>query len=277
MHTHIAHWTSLSALFGSFWRHRRLILQMTKREVIGRYRGSILGLAWSFFNPLIMLLIYTFVFSVVFKARWGSSSVQDSQAGFALILFAGMIIHGLFAECVNRAPGLILTNVNYVKKVIFPLEILPWIALGSALFHAAITLVALLLVQVIINQHIPWTALFFPLVLLPLLLTTMGFAWFFAALGVFVRDIGQLTGVFTTVLMFLSPVFYPLAQLPAEYQGWLQLNPLTFIIEEGRNTLLFSHLPDMLQWSYFLVTSLLIAWGGFAWFQKVRKGFADVL
>ena len=122
----------------SVWRNRSLIVAMVKREVVGRYRGSIMGLAWSFFSPLLMLMIYTFVFSVVFKARWGVGG-EESKTDFAIILFVGMIVHGLFAECVNRAPALILSNVNYVKKVIFPLEILPWVAFGSALFHTAIS------------------------------------------------------------------------------------------------------------------------------------------
>lgn len=189
-----------------------------------------------------------------------------------------MIVHGLFAECINRAPGPILSNVNYVKKVIFPLEILPWVAFGSALFHTLISLAVLLLAQFLINQQpIPWTAALFPLILLPLLFTTMGFAWFLAALGVYVRDIGQITGMFTTVLLFMSPVFYPVSTLPAEYQVWLQLNPLTFIIEEGRNTLIFGRMPEINQWGILFAASVFIAWIGFAWFQKTRKGFADVL
>jgi len=123
----------------SFWRNRELIWQLTRRQVIGRYRGSLLGLAWSFFNPILMLLVFTFVFSVVFKARWGIGT-EEGKTDFAIILFVGMIIHGLFSDCINSAPGLILSNVNYVRKVVFPLEILPWIAMGSALFHAIVSL-----------------------------------------------------------------------------------------------------------------------------------------
>lgn len=260
----------------SLWRNRGLITALIKREVIGRYRGSIMGIAWSFFNPLLMLVIYTFVFSVVFKARWGVGG-EESKTDFAIILFVGMIVHGLFAECVNRAPALILSNVNYVKKVIFPLEILPWIAFGSALFHTAISICVLLLAQFILSHQIPWTFILFPLVLLPLVFIAMGFAWFLAALGVYARDVGQVTGVFTTILLFISPVFYPLSVLPVKYQVWLQLNPLAFIIEEGRKVLIFGQLPDIEQWSITMAIGMLIACAGFAWFQKTRKGFADVL
>lgn len=263
-------------MVASFWRNRSLIFTLTKREVVGRYRGSLMGMAWSFFNPILMLLIYTFVFSEVFKARWGVGG-EESKADFAIILFVGMIVHGLFAECLNRAPGLILANVNYVKKVIFPLEILPWVAFSSALFHSSISLFVLLAAQLVLSQQIVWTVLLFPLVLLPLVLATMGFAWFLAGLGVYVRDIGQITGMLTTVLMFVSPVFYPISALPTQYQAWIQLNPLTFIIEEGRNTLIFGKVPDFWHWGYMSALGLLIAWAGFVWFQKIRKGFADVL
>ena len=264
------------AMVASLWRNRSLIATLVKREVVGRYRGSIMGLAWSFFNPLLMLVIYTFVFSVVFKARWGTGG-EESKADFAILLFVGMIVHGLFAECVNRAPGLILANVNYVKKVIFPLEILPWVAFGSALFHTAISLVVLLLVQLILSQQMPWTVILFPFILVPLAFATMGFAWFLAALGVYVRDIGQITGMFTTALLFLSPVFYPISVLPIQYQGWMQFNPLAFIIGEGRNTLIFGQLPDFGHWAVMFAAGLFTAWMGFAWFQKTRRGFADVL
>ena len=268
--------TSPTKIVASFWRNRDLILALTKREVVGRYRGSVMGLAWSFFNPVFMLLVYTFVFSVVFKARWGVGG-GEGKTVFAIVLFVGMIVHGLFAECLNLAPGLIVSNVNYVKKVIFPLEILPCVGLGSALFHTAISLVVLLLVQLVLNQQLVWTALLFPCVLVPLVFASMGFAWFLAGLGVYVCDIGQITGMVTTVLLFLSPVFYPISALPEQYQTWLYLNPLTYIIEEGRNTLIFGRLPGIGEWGMMLGAGMLTSGAGFVWFQKMRKGFADVL
>lgn len=257
-------------------RNRLLILEMTKREVVGRYRGSMMGLAWSFFNPILLLVVYTFVFSVVFKARWGINA-GESKTDFAIVLFVGMIVHGLFSECVNRAPGLILSNANFVKKVVFPLEVLPWIAMGSALFHAGVSLIVLLVAQLIVSQDLPWTCLLLPLIVAPLVFVTMGFAWFLAATGVFVRDIAQTTGIVTTAMMFLSPVFYPIASLPKEYQSLLQLNPLTFIIEEARQVLIWGRLPDWIGLGLYCIFSLVFAWMGFWWFQKTRKGFADVL
>jgi len=267
--------TSIRELFLSQWRNRHLILQLTKRDVLGRYRGSMMGLAWSFFNPLIMLTVYTFVFSVVFKARW--SVAGEDKINFAIVLFVGLIAYGLFAECINRAPSLILSNSNYVKKVVFPLEILPSVTLGSALFHASVSLIVLLIAQLLVNQRLPWTVIFFPIVLLPLLFSAMGFAWLLSALGVYVRDMGQVTTILTTVLMFMSPLFYPLSALPKEYQFWLQLNPLTLIIEQSRGVLIFGKTPDWILWGLALATSLIVCAGGFWWFQKTRKGFADVL
>jgi lipopolysaccharide transport system permease protein len=276
MNPHQAPSPTPAAMFASLWRNRQLIWQMTRREVVGRYRGSVLGLAWSFFNPVLMLIVYTFVFSVVFKARWNVSG-DESKTDFAIILFTGMIVFNLFAEIVNRAPGLIIYNVNYVKKVVFPLEILSWVALGSVLFHSLVSLFVLLLTQFILNQSLPWTIVFFPLVLLPLILASLGAAWFLAAIGVFVRDVGQITGVMTTILMFLSAVFYPLSALPERYQNLLKLNPLVLIITESRNVLIYGSLPN---WSWLglaLLMGLAIAFAGFWWFQKTRKGFADVL
>jgi len=276
MNPHQSQPTSLKAIFVSFWHNRRLIWQMSKREVVGRYRGSVMGLAWSFFNPILMLAVYTFVFSMVFKARWGIDG-EEGKVDFAIVLFVGLIVHALFAECVNRAPGLILTNVSYVKKVVFPLEILPWVTLGSALFHTFISLLVLLVVIFILNLSISWTVVLFPLVILPLVFATMGVAWFLAATGVFVRDVGQTTGIITMVMLFLAPVFYPMSALPEKYKLYLFINPLTFIIEESRQVLIFGQLPDWVGLAVYSAVSVIIAWLGFWWFQKTRRGFADVL
>lgn len=266
---------SFTRLFTSFWQNRALVTQMVRREIIGRYRGSFLGLLWSFVNPVLMLAVYTFVFSIVFHARWGGGSGDKFE--FALVLFAGLIVFNLFSECISRAPGLILANVNYVKKVIFPLEILPWVALGSALFHAAISLGVLLFFLAVAYPVVSWTILLFPLVLLPLLPLIMGLSWLFASIGVFVRDVGQFVGMAMTVLMFMSPIFYPASALPESVRGYLFLNPLTFIIEQIRDVLIWGKLPDWTGLAIYAGCSMAVAWAGLWWFEKTRKGFADVL
>jgi lipopolysaccharide transport system permease protein len=273
---HAAQPTSPAALVKSLWRHRQLIMQMTRRDVVGRYKGSAMGLAWSFFNPVFMLTVYTFVFSVIFKSRWGVGG-EESKTQFAVVLFVGMIVHSLFAEVLNRAPSLILGNVNYVKKVVFPIEILPVIAMGAALFHSLISLGVLLAAFVLFNGYLQWTAIFAPLVILPMLILTLGLAWMLASLGVFLRDVGQTIGIITTVMLFLAPVFYPITALPEEMRPWLMANPLTFIIEQMREVLIWGHLPNWLGLGVYTLVATAIAWAGYAWFQKTRKGFADVL
>ena len=276
MNPHAAPLTSPRALVVSLWRHRSLIAQMARREVVGRYKGSVIGLLWSFLNPIFMLAMYTFVFSVVFKARWGAGS-GDSRSEFAIVLFVGMIVHSLFAEVLNRAPGLILGNVTYVKKIVFPLEVLPVVSMCAALFHGLVSLLVLLVAFALINGYVPWTAILVVPLLLPLMLLTLGLAWALASLGVFLRDVGQTIGLVLIVLMYFAPVFYPISALPAEFRPWLMLNPITFPIEQARAVLILGRMPD---WDGLLVYSLVaaaIAWLGFAWFQKTRKGFANVL
>ena len=249
---------------------------MTRRDVVGRYKGSVMGLAWSFLNPVLMLVVYTFVFSVVFKARWGVGG-DETRTQFAVVLFVGMIVHGLFAEVLNRAPGLILGNVNYVKKVVFPLEILPTISMGTALFHSLVSLLVLLIALVMFNGYLHWTAIFTPLVLLPLVILTLGLAWILASLGVFIRDIGQTIGIITTVMLFLAPVFFPLTALPERYRAIIMANPLTFIIEQARDVLVWGRLPDWTGLAIYALVASAVAWVGYAWFEKTKKGFADVL
>jgi len=274
---HAAQPTSLLALGKSLWRNRQLIVQMTKRDVVGRYKGSAFGLAWSFFNPVFMLVVYTFVFSVIFKSRWGGAAGDDSKTQFAVLLFVGMIVMSLFSEVLNRAPGLILGNVNYVKKVVFPLEILPVIAIGAALFHSLISLGVLLAAFALFNGYLHWTIVFAPLVILPLVILVTGLSWMLASLGVFLRDVGQTIALLTTVLMFLSPVFYPVTAVPERFRPFIMANPPTFIIEQARAVLIWGQLPNWLGLGIYTLLSTAIAWAGYAWFQKTRKGFADVL
>lgn len=262
-------------MIASLWRNRSLVMALTKREVAGRYRGSFLGIFWSFFHPLFMLAVYTFVFSVVFKARWGDGTGTKTE--FALVLFAGLIVFNLFAECFGRAPGLILSNVNYVKKVIFPLEILPWVALCAALFHTAISVFVWIGAYCLLYGLPHLTVLYLPLILLPLCFFIMGVSWALASLGVYLRDVSQIVGLLTTVLMFLSPIFYPITALPEAYRHILLLNPLMPAIEQTRAVLFWGNSPDWLLLGGYYGAMLCVSWLGFAWFQKTRKGFADVL
>lgn len=265
------------AMLRSLGRNRQLVGQLTKREVIGRYRGSFLGTAWSFFNPLLMLSVYTFVFTTIMKVQWAATEGPLDKVNFAVLAFVGLAVHGFFAECLNRAPNLIVSNVNFVKKVVFPLDVLVWVLVGSALFHLAISMVVLLVAQLVLGVGVPLTAVLFPLVVLPLVVLMTGLSWFLASSGVYLRDISQVTGVLSSIMLFLSPVFYPATSLPEWVRPWMALNPLTYIIEDSRRVLIFGESPRWEDWSVSMIVGLMVMLLGYAWFQRTRKGFADVL
>jgi lipopolysaccharide transport system permease protein len=215
------------------------------------------------------------MFSVVFKSRWGTDT--GSNTDFALILFPGLMMFNLFAECVNRAPGLILANTNYVKKVVFPLETLPVVSLLSALFHFLISLAVWFLAYSLLIGAPHATVLLLPFVTIPFVMLILGLSWALASLGVYLRDVTQVVGVLTSTLMFLSPVFYPASAFPQSYRYLLYLNPLSLVIEMSRDLLCWGRTPSYQLLGVYWVASFVIAWLGFAWFQKTRKGFADVL
>jgi lipopolysaccharide transport system permease protein len=252
-------------------------MELVRRSITARYRGSVLGILWSLLTPLFMLAVFTFVFGSVLKAKWAGAAEDASIAEFAVVLFAGLIVFQLFSEVVTAAPGLILANQNYVKKIVFPLEILVPVALGSALFHAGVSFLVLLAFVLAIHGAIAWTALLLPLVIVPFCLMILGLGWFLASLGTYVRDIGQVLGTVVTALMFLSPIFFPLTALPEWLRPWLVLNPLALPVEEARKVLVFGQIPDFAGLAAYAIAAVLVAGAGYFWFQTTRKGFADVL
>jgi lipopolysaccharide transport system permease protein len=262
-------------VFTSISRHRNLIWQMTKREVIGRYRGSVIGVLWAFVHPIAMLTVYTIVFRGVFGMRWGAG--EETPVQFGLLLFSGLIIHSFFAESVHRAPYLIINHSTYVKKVVFPLEILVWISLGASLFHAGVSTMVLVFFYGMLHHSVNWTVLFLPFLLIPLVLVTVGISWFLASTGVFIRDIGQAIGPITTIMLFLSPVFYPISAMPESYRAAMYANPLTFLVSQTRDVLIWGKAPAWFGVGAYCLCGYLVAWLGLLWFQKTRKEFADVL
>ena len=260
----------------SLVRNRELWWRLTEREVIGRYRGSILGWGWSLLTPLMMLGVYTFVFSTVFKARWGDLE-QAGSLGFAINLFAGLITYNIFAECATEAPTLILNNTNYVTKVIFPLETLSAVSVSAALFHACTSTLVLIAFELIAVQQVPLTVLLLPLVWLPFLLGCLAMSWLVSALGVFLRDLGQLIGVMVSMLMFMSAVFYPLSALPPALQRVMGLNPLVVVIEQSRRVLVQGVAPSLTYVVLGFVVMLGLCELCYRLFNKARRGFADVL
>lgn len=259
---------------GRMWARRDVFWELTKRDVEGRYSGSFFGLLWSFFNPLLMLGVYTLAFRELLGMRWPN---QESGADFSLMIFCGMLVHSLMADCLARAPGVIISQSNLVKRVIFPLSILPCVMVTSALFNALLSVVVLLIFALISQGSIHFTVLYLPIVFAPYILLLCGVSWFMASLGVFVRDISQIAGVLSSVLMFLSPVFYPATNLHEPYRDWIAFNPLTLIIEQTRQLVLFGHPPDWHALGIYTLAALAVMFFGYFWFQRTRDGFADVL
>lgn len=258
------------------WRHASLIRQFAGREVHARYRQSLLGTLWAFVTPLLMLGVYTLVFRFVFKLRWGGAG-DESDLAFALRLYAGLAVFNFFAECVNRAPRLILEQPHLVKKVIFPLEILPWVNALSALAHLGVALLLLLVFGAWEQGGLSLTALALPLVWLPLLPLCVGLGWLLAAIGTYVRDVGQVLGMLVSLLMFVSPIFFPVEALPPVVRPWIFLNPLALTITQTREALFDGRWPDVTALAVHLLACCLIAALGAAFFKAARKGFADVV
>lgn len=250
---------------------------LTRRELAGRFRGSLLGMAWLVINPLLMLLTFTFVFGVVFQARWSGADAGVSIAEFAVILFVGLTTFQVFADVANRAPLLIVGNVNYVKKIVFPLQILPVVAVGAALFQAVVGFALAVPAVWLVTGELPATALLLPVVLAPFVLMTLGVAWLLAGLGTYVRDVAQVTASFVMMLLFISGIFFPLSDLPAWVQGWVLLSPATLPVDMVREVLVFGNLPDWAAFGWYSLASVVVAGLGLGFFQMVRRGFADVL
>jgi lipopolysaccharide transport system permease protein len=262
--------------FYNLYLHRNLLGQFVRRDIEGRYRGSYLGIVWSMLLPLFMLIIYTLVFSVIFKSQWQTSN-QGNQAEFAVIIFAGLIAFNVFSECISRAPSLIIGNVNYVKKVVFPLEILPATSLGTALFHAIISIVILTIGSITLLGRFSATLVLVPLATLPLIWLCLGLGWFLASLGVYLRDTAYAVSIVTQVLFFLSAVFYPVAAVPESLRPFMYLNPLTTIIEGYRQVLIWNSPLEWKPWLVVTIASACITLLGYTWFMKTKSGFADVI
>lgn len=256
--------------------HRSLILQMIRRQVDARYRGSLLGLLWCLVTPLLMLAVYSFVFGFVFSPRaWHA---EGASVPFPLMLFAGLIPYNLFSEVIAKAPSLIVSNRNFVKKVVFPIETLPIISLGTALVQALVSFVVLVMGLIVFGGSIPLTALLLPVVLAPFLILTLGLAWALAALGVYLRDLAQLMPPLLSGLMFMSAIVYPLSALSNSTQHvLLAINPLVLPIEQVRRVLIYGDAPQWPHLGVYYIASFSIAYVGFAMFRRLRKGFADVV
>lgn len=265
----------LADIFRPLTDHTQLLIQLSRRAIESRYRGSVLGMLWTFLTPLLMLLVYSFVFSIVFKAKWNHPGAED--ANFGVILFSGMIIHALFAEPMVLSTSSIASNSQYVKKVVFPLEIMAWSTIIVTCFQAFISFFILIVFMLISGMTLHPTLLLFPVIILPLIIFSVGVAWLLSSLTVYIRDIAQLVGIVSTVLLFISPVFYSIDRLPSIWQKVIYLNPISFIVDQMRNIAIYGTPPDWPGLAFYSLIAFVMAWFGLFIFQRLRSGFADVL
>lgn len=258
----------------SLLRHRPLVVEMTIREIQLRFRSSVAGVAWSLLQPLLMLLVFAFVFGTVLNVRWTRA---ETTTEFALVLFAGLLVFNLFAECLQRAPAMIVSRASLVKKMAFPLEILAWVQVGHALFAFAAGTIVLLLFELLFRGSIPPTVLLLPVVIVPVVLAGLAAGWLFGAVTVFVRDFEQAVPPLSMALLFLTPVFFDLSIVPEAVRPWFYANPLTFAVDQGRAVLLDGRWPDPLGLLVGTLVAYLAAVAALAFFCRARDEFADAL
>lgn len=264
-------------LFAVLRQHRFLITQLTRREVVGRYRGSHLGIFWSFINPVLLLCIYTVVFKYIFRAKF-TGHPNEGTADFALMLFSALIIFNMFAECLSRSPSLIQLNANYVTKVVFPLEVLPITVVLGSLVHLFISFVPLCLAALITRHgHLHAAVMLWPLLLAPVIFWALGITWIISALGAFLRDLNEIMLALTQILMYASAVFYPLERVPPEIQSILRLNPLTFFSEQSRNLVVWGEPMNWVSYGWVTMSGAIAMVLGYKLFMSVKHAFADVV
>jgi lipopolysaccharide transport system permease protein len=261
----------------TLWQQHELIIELTRRELSQRYRGSFLGFLWSLLVPLLMLVLYTFVFSTIFHARWSDQNSPTPSSEYALIIFVGLTSYNIFSEVVTRSTSLIPNMPNYVKKVAFPLEIYPLVILIASVILSLVNVLLIVMGNLLLSRGLSSTILLLPLAYLPLIFISLGLGWFVASLGVYIRDLAQIMPVIVTVCFFLSPIVYPLSMVPQGLQPLLYLNPLTTIVEGFRQVLLWNGPLPWQSWGICTIVSFLIAILGYIWFMGTKKGFADVL
>src|SRR5688572_13870657 len=254
--------------------YSELIYSFAKRELLGRYKGSALGIAWAVLTPVVMIAIFTFIFAGIFGARFG---VNQSHWDYALYLFCGLLPWSMFQESVQQSANTIVVNSNLVKRVVFPLEALPAAQVFAALVNQLFATVALLIATIIVRQRLEVTASWLPVLLIPQILFALGAAWLIASLGVFLRDIAQGVTLLLMAWMYLTPIIYPESIVPDRFRTLINLNPFTPLVRSYRRIFLEGVAPEWRGLAYFTVVSLVIFLFGYWWFARTRKSFADVI
>lgn len=261
---------------GWIWaRHASLLMRLCRRELQARYRGSVFGTAWLLIAPVLSLALYMFVFSVIADARWPNT--DGPRGSFAVLVLYGLSVYWFFAESIARAPTIIRENASYVTKILFPLEVLTPAAVLVGAIGFLVSCLPLAVAYGFFFGAPPATVLLLPIILLPLLLITLGLAWFLASLAVFIPDVRQIVGLVLAGALFLAPVFYPLEQVPERFRGFLYMNPLTVPVHLGRQVLFEGAMPDWSVWFLYTLAALAVSSLGYVWFMRTKSTFADVL
>lgn len=269
-------WRGLVAFPVSLAARRSLILRLTRRRIETQYKGSILGRLWPFIQPLLLLAVYTFVFSIVFELRWGPTT--GGRMHFALVLLTGLIVFNLVNHCLIGATTVVREQPAYVKRVVFPLEVLPVIVLLEGMVYASISYAILVTAALLSGEGLSIVGVVAtPVAMLPLLVGTLGVMWFVAALAVYVRDLAQFVGVATMILLFVCPIFYPLEMVPGGFRTLILLNPLTFFVTSVRGLLFDGAWPSVVRWLGALAAAYVLAVLGYSFFARARRGFSDVI
>ncbi len=259
----------------SLIRSRQIIFYLTRKRIVLRYRGSILGVLWALISPALTLAIYTVVFGILLRARWSPDETNTTE--YALLLYLGLCVYWFVSDCVSEAPGLVLNHPNYVKKVVFPLEILPYVSVADALFHTVVRLVVFVVAVSILRGIPPWTILLLPLVWIPVCLWTLALCWLLAAAGVFLRDLREVITLVLVAMLFLSPVFYSLDQMPSVAGTVIRLNPIVIPVMQVRDVAYFGVIPDPIVWLQVVASSAIFARVAYSFFSRSRGTFADVV
>jgi len=258
----------------SLWENRSLAVSLTKRDIQARYRGSFGGGLWTFLNPLLLMLTYYFVFGVILRARFPGDPTRE---GFVLYFLAGMLPWLAMSEAWGRSPSLILEHYNFIKKLVFPVQILPAVRTFAALISEGVALVLFLALLLITRGAIPLSALWLPVLLIPQVLLTLGVSYLLAATGAFLRDLSQIIGFILTLIFFITPICYPDTQIPAWALPVLGKNPVYALVRGYRAILIEGHAPEWQALWKLWVVAIVFFLAGWRWFAKLRKSFADVL
>lgn len=260
----------------SLANHRLILRQLVRRDILSRYRKSALGMLWALLTPLLTFVVYAYVFSAILKVRF-PSRVPDMEYNYGIVLFSGLMLHFFITEVLTRSPVLVLENVNFVKKVVFPLEMLSLVTIGSAAVTLAFNFLVLLAAILVFNGALPWTVVFVPVVWIPFFAVVLGISWFFASLGVYLRDIGHVVGILSTVLLFGSPILFPPETLPEFLKTLIWLNPLSVPVHATRDLALWGVTPNLEHLAIYSAVAVVFLWCGAFWFQRTKRGFADVV